>query len=110
MLDIPPHIRTANIISDEVRYRWDEWNVQGHYMVVDEAEFNRFDALTNKANLGLTLLHLTSCFTHEFAAALEQHHLSVRTKGIRRRDAGRHAGERRVDSGLERAIDEGTLG
>ena len=35
---------------------------------------------------------------------------AVGAEGIGRRDAGRHPGQRRVDRGLERAIDEGALG
>ena len=46
----------------------------------------------------------------QLRAALEQHHLAVGAEGVGGRDAGRHARQRGVDGGLQRAVDEGALG
>src|SRR5205085_8968035 len=43
---------------------------------------------------------------HELGAALEQHDLAVCSEGVGGNDAGGHARERRIDRGLERAVDE----
>ena len=54
--------------------------------------------------------HLAAGLADELGAALEQHHPAVSTEGIRGRDAGRHPRQRRVDRGLQGAIDKRALG
>ena len=56
------------------------------------------------------LLHLATGFADELRSALQEHDGSIRTEGVGRGHAGRHARQRRVDRGLERAVDEGALG
>ena len=51
MLDVPAYIADARIASADARYVWDEWNVRSYFMIADEAELARFDALTGKAKL-----------------------------------------------------------
>ena len=58
----------------------------------------------------LSLLHLAAGLSDELGATLEQHDAAVSTEGIRGRDTGRHPRQRRVNRGLQGAIDEGPLG
>ena len=55
MLDVPAYIADARIASADARYVWDEWNVRSYFMIADEAELARFDALTGKANTALLI-------------------------------------------------------
>ncbi|MBU3059269.1 hypothetical protein [Pseudomonas indica] len=49
------YIDEAGIVSAQRAYEWDEWNIKEYYRYLDEDWFDRLDALTGKANLGLTI-------------------------------------------------------
>src|SRR5580700_7918501 len=61
-------------------------------------------------NTRLPLLHLSACFTHQLGPAFEQHHLAIRAESVGRSYAGGHAGQTRIDGGLERAVNECPFG
>lgn len=54
MISIPAHVERAGIVTRELSYSWDEWNVKRYYMGIEPEQLLRLDALTNKANQGLT--------------------------------------------------------
>jgi hypothetical protein len=55
MLPVPPHIRTGVILTPELRFAWDEWNIRDPYMFVQAAIFEALEPLTNKACTALTI-------------------------------------------------------
>jgi hypothetical protein len=55
VLPTPPHIRTSSIGSPTLQFPWDERQVRQYYWTVETHQFERLDALTNEANLALSL-------------------------------------------------------
>jgi hypothetical protein len=54
-LPVPAYISTAQIVTNSVRYRWDEWNVNDYFLGLDKDQFERLDALSDAANLALAI-------------------------------------------------------
>lgn len=55
MSDVRRIARAAGIASRDLAFAWDEWQIVSYYRHADPERFARVDALTSRANLGLTI-------------------------------------------------------
>jgi hypothetical protein len=55
MIQLPLHVRAANVASQQPLHPWDEWDHKNYYMFAERDQFDRFNALTNAANTALVM-------------------------------------------------------
>lgn len=55
MIETPRHIIDAGIARAELPFAWDEWATKSYYWDVSQALFDRLNALTDEANIALTV-------------------------------------------------------
>lgn len=55
VLAFPPYITKSQVATSQIRYEWDEWNVNDYFLEVDGDQFDRLDRLSDAANLALAI-------------------------------------------------------